>query len=79
MNTITYTYTTKKGEVKESFNFDTQVQIIKTSVKTSTYTHADSVTTAFYLSELLRELRTRNIDYSQKTSGGSVLSLAPQI
>ena len=78
MNTITYTYTTKKGEVKESFNFDTQVQTIKTSVKTTTYNHADSVTSAFYLSELLRELRNRNIEYSQRTSGSSVLSLSPQ-
>ena len=68
MKSITFFYNTKKGAIVETFNFSNNVQIIKSTVKTTNYQHDGAHVLAFYITELLRELRKRGIEYTQKTS-----------
>ena len=67
-NVIAFYYTTKKGEIVETFNFSNNEQVITSPVKTTNYQHDGAHVLAFYMTELLRELRKRDIEYVQKTS-----------
>lgn len=62
---IQFTYQ-GKGKVVEIFDFETNTQTIVTEVKRSTYNHPSNFILAFYITELLRELRKRDIHYTQQ-------------
>ena len=64
--TIKFSYTSPtKGDIVELFNFSDNTQTIITSQKTISYDHHDPVTVAFYITELLRELGRREVEYNQ--------------
>ena len=70
MNTFKFIYESgskEKGTIIETFNFSTNVQTIKSNIVTKTYKHDNNFELSFYVTELLRELRKRNIAYSQST------------